>query len=196
MYQTYPPSAVPMTDDPASVDANLQELARLRSRSVYDTLTSAYNRRHFEQTLKAEWRRSRRRQASIAVLLADIGRLDDRVDPGFIHALERVASLMARQCGRGGDLVARFDGTSFAVLLPDTDWKGAEAVGRRIHERFRHAAIACESAPGGHIQMSVGGACAATPHALTAGPAALLAQAHRALRQALSGEGFSMAPPV
>ncbi|HSV44393.1 MAG TPA: GGDEF domain-containing protein, partial [Ramlibacter sp.] len=142
----------------------LPELIRLRASSIHDTVTSAYNRVHFESMLSAEWRRARRHHAPLTVLLADIGRIDASRDPGFIHALERVAALLRKQCGRGGDVVARTDGTVFSVLLPDTNLAGAEAVAKRFCERIRHASIACDSVIGGRILLSIGGACASTPH--------------------------------
>jgi len=174
----------------------LPELIKLRSRSIHDTITSAYNRPYFEATLSAEWRRARRRQAPLSVLLADIGRVEQNADPGFIHALERVATLLRKQCGRGGDIVARSDGAMFSVLLPDTDLAGAEAVAKRFCERIRHAAIPCHSVAGGRIRLSVGGACAATAQDFAQRPATLLLRAHRALRQALNagGDGYALIP--
>lgn len=179
-------------------DGMLQELVALRARSIHDTRTSAYNRRHFEQQVGVEWRRSRRSRSPVTVMMLDIDGRDDTADPSFAESLERVASVLLRQCVRAGDVVARYDGTRFALLLPNTDVGGAEMLARRVCDRVRRAGIGRDSRGNGGLTVSVGIATAASPAALGGGSAALVLRAQRALREAreCGGNGYRVAAPV
>jgi diguanylate cyclase (GGDEF)-like protein len=104
-----------------------------------DTLTGLANYRTLSETLESEIKRSDRTGRAFAVLILDLngmkqineshGRLEgDR-------ALCRLAELFHRSC-RSIDTVARYRGDEFAIILPETGAKEADAVGRRICERL------------------------------------------------------------
>lgn len=181
-----------------SSDGTLQELLVLRARAIHDTATSAYNRRYFEQQVGIEWRRARRVRSPLSVMMTEI---DGREDPGeqrYSEWLERLATILLRQCARAGDVVARYDGTRFALLLPNTDVGGAEMLARRLCDRVQRAGIVPEGRGDGSLTVSAGIATAASSAALAGGSASLVLRAHRALREAreFGGNGYRVAPVV
>jgi len=132
---------------------------RLERLSVTDPLTGLANRRRLTDVLDSEWWRAIRPAHSLAIAVIDMdhftaynesyGRLaGDR-------CLQRVAAAVS-ECVRTMDLVARYDGEAFAVVLPTVD---AE-VGQLIAERIRDAVIALEEpherSPFGFVTVSVG----------------------------------------
>lgn len=138
------------------VKAN-RELEQLARR---DTLTGLANRLAATERLRAEFLRTKRTGVVYAVLLMDIDHFK-RVNDGFGHetgdaVLRHVAGILAGSA-RTTDLVARFGGEEFLILLPDTCREGAAVVAEKIR-----AAVADSAAPQvGRVTLSVGVAVAA-----------------------------------
>jgi len=139
------------------LDAANQELRRLTS---LDGLTGIANRRHFDETLGREWRRSMRQGAEFSVLLGDVDLFKDYNDrlghqEGDV-CLQRVATTLAGAMDRGGDLVARYGGEEFAVILPETSLAGAEIVAERMRAAIATLAIPHPASESGFVTMSFG----------------------------------------
>ena len=102
-----------------------------------DALTGVANRRRFERALDVEWRRARRLQTSLALIMADIDAFkayNDRLGhPAGDDCLRKIAAALTEQVSRPADLVARYGGEEFAVILPDTDLANA----RHLAEQMR-----------------------------------------------------------
>ena len=113
----------------------------LRRMVFIDGLTGVANRRCFDETLSAEWRRSMRSASPLALLLLDVDhfkRFNDRYGhQAGDDCLRRVAWAIKAQLLRPGDLVARYGGEEFACILPATDFDGAMAVAASIEQRVR-----------------------------------------------------------
>ncbi|HKW40885.1 MAG TPA: GGDEF domain-containing protein [Gemmatimonadales bacterium] len=110
-------------------------LAVLERRSVTDPLTGMFNRYHFEATLKREVARSARHPAELSLLLLDVDQLKAVNDRWGHHAGDRVLLRVAaaiRQSARSSDVTCRYGGDEFAIILPDTDARGARAAADRI----------------------------------------------------------------
>ncbi|MEW5725792.1 MAG: diguanylate cyclase [Thermodesulfobacteriota bacterium] len=114
---------------------------RLAKLAVTDELTGLYNRRHFYNNLEAEFSRAARYNNPLSLLMIDLDHFKS-VNDRFGHhcgdlALQTVAGFLTRNT-RHSDLVARFGGEEFTVLLPETDgptaWRVAENLRRKIEE--------------------------------------------------------------
>ena len=119
--------------------------AELRELAVRDPLTGIGNYRLLHDRLDYELRRHARVQRQFALLLIDLDRFK-QVNERLGHAagdevLRRVARALSGVV-RQQDTVARQGGDEFAVLAPETDRIGAEALARRIRERIAEVKIA------------------------------------------------------
>ncbi|MBL8339120.1 MAG: diguanylate cyclase [Rhodoferax sp.] len=109
--------------------------------STTDGLIGIANRRQFELSLQTEWQRCARTQSSLSLLMVDIDHFKHYNDHyghlGGDECLRQVARILGLCVKRSGELVARYDGEEFALLLPGTD--SAEA--RRVAQRCLHAML-------------------------------------------------------
>ncbi len=134
---------------------------RLQQLTNLDGLTGAVNRRFFDEALDVEWRRCRRENKHLALLLANIdffrhfnelyGHLEGD------NCLKAIAHSIRRALKRPGDLVARYDGDAFAVVLPRTDLAGARIIAADIAARIAELAIPHADVPTGPcVTLSIG----------------------------------------
>jgi diguanylate cyclase (GGDEF)-like protein/PAS domain S-box-containing protein len=112
---------------------------QLRELSRTDWLTGIPNRRAFDDALSMEWRRAMREGgASLSLFLIDIDHFkkfnDEYGHPAGDECLRLVASALAATVQRPGDFAARFGGEEFALVLPNTDAKGAKIIAERVRE--------------------------------------------------------------
>lgn len=158
---------------------HLDTLARI------DGLTRIPNRRHFEESMEREWRRSLRSGDSLALLLVDIDhfkRLNDSYGhPAGDRILQNVARALAACATRSSDTVARYGGEEFAALLPSIGREGALRVAEAMRAAIEGLALPTPAATG-RVTVSVGLAYIV---AVEGGyPSELLAQADEALYRA------------
>ncbi len=118
-------------------------LALLTEQALTDGLTGIANRRAFDTRLNNEIARAQRFQHCIALVLLDIDGLKRVNDTqGHVHGdtLVRAVAAILREQARGIDLVARIGGDEFAVIVPETDRGGADALVHRLvqtaHTRY------------------------------------------------------------
>jgi len=133
------------------------ELDKLKS---LDRITGVANRKRFDLVLNREWQRATRDPKPIALLLIDTDFFDLYNEHYGHHAgdacLRLIASKLAGQPHRHYDLVSRFEGGRFSVLLPGAS---GESV-KRIAEEFRAEIAALdwphERSQFGRVTVSVG----------------------------------------
>jgi len=111
----------------------------LRHLATTDALTGLANYRRLSETLESEIKRSERTARAFAVLIFDLNGMK-RINDSHGHlvgnrALCRLADIFRFSC-RSIDTAARYGGDEFAMILPETSAKEADAVGRRICERL------------------------------------------------------------
>jgi diguanylate cyclase (GGDEF)-like protein/putative nucleotidyltransferase with HDIG domain len=135
-------------------------LERARSEALTDALTGVYNRRFLETRLADEIRRARSLAQTASVLFIDIDRFKWFNDT-FGHdvgdrLLRRVASTIAAQL-RSVDVVARFGGDEFVVVLPETDRAGSAIVASRLQDGLQ--GLADDALPeGSSLTVTIGAA--------------------------------------
>jgi diguanylate cyclase (GGDEF)-like protein len=113
----------------------------LRRIATVDVLTGVANRRRFDEVLEREWRRARRQCDPMALLMIDIDHFKAYNDQLGHQAgdacLRAVAQALALATTRPADLVARFGGDEFAVLLPQTRREGAAHMAEAMLDAVR-----------------------------------------------------------
>lgn len=111
---------------------------KLKFLATTDELTGLANYRRFREYLKYEWRRARRKRKPISLIISDLDNFklfnDTYGHQAGDECLRRVALAMLHSCQRPSDLVCRYGGDEFAVVLPETDMTGAYLVAERIRE--------------------------------------------------------------
>lgn len=106
--------------------------------SAEDALTQIANRREFERRLGIEWSRARRDRQPLALIMVDVDCFKNYNDhyghPAGDACLQQIANALRKIPHRPADLVARFGGEEFAVLLPATSAEDAAAVAEHMRQ--------------------------------------------------------------
>ena len=101
-----------------------------------DSLTKIANRRCFNIRFRQEWKRLFREQKPLSLILFDVDYFKSYNDcyghPQGDRCLIKIAQTVQKAVGRSSDLVARIGGEEFAVILPNTDLKGAKVAAENI----------------------------------------------------------------
>jgi len=133
----------------------------LEALASLDGLTNIHNRRKFDENIAHEWKRAIRNQSPLSLIMMDIDYFKHYNDH-YGHAsgdecLKKVAAGLKETLQRPNDFLARYGGEEFVAILPDTDLKGAEYIGNKIHGMMDDLNIphaASEAAD--HVTMSLG----------------------------------------
>jgi diguanylate cyclase (GGDEF)-like protein len=103
--------------------------------AITDSLTSLFNRRYFQERLACEASRARRYVQDFSLVLIDIDgfkELNDTCGHSVGDAVLRELAALLKRCARESDLVARYGGDEFIMLLPCTTRDRALAAAERI----------------------------------------------------------------
>ena len=118
-----------------------QKLERL---SAIDGLTGIANRRQFDEALNRLWRRALRESSPISLIMIDIDHFKSYNDTyGHLagdDCLRVVAQALSQTVKRPFDLVSRYGGEEFAVILPDTNREGAMLMAHEMRRLGEHDA--------------------------------------------------------
>lgn len=158
---------------------------KLTEQSTIDSLTGVKNRSAFDKRLLAESRISRRQETPIAVLMLDIDKFKS-INDQFGHlagdqALKIIAQTLQQNLKRPTDLVSRFGGEEFAIILPNTTADGALQVAETIRDAVTSIGLMWEGKP---IPLTVSIGVSADIVASDQHSTTLLEQADKALYQA------------
>lgn len=128
------------------MEAQLREMnAELQRLATMDGLAQVANRRRLDEFIGLEWRRARREQEPLSLILSDIDSFKLFNDTyGHLagdDCLKAVARTMQECVKRPMDLVARYGGEEFAVVLPNTDAGGAFYMAQTIGTMVRNLGI-------------------------------------------------------
>lgn len=119
----------------------------LQRQAHHDELTGLYNRRIFYELVEHELAQDLRRGVTSSLLFIDIDHFK-QINDRFGHAagdfvLQRFADFLRQQC-RQGDVIARFGGEEFCVLMPTVDAKGAQQAAERLCQGVRELSLMWE----------------------------------------------------
>ena len=131
-------AAVAVVQRAQMIETTRADNARLEHLATTDGLTQLLNRRALTERLVTEMERALRYDGTVALLLVDLDHFK-RVNDTHGHlvgdaVLRDVAALLTAAV-RSSDMVGRYGGEEFLVVLPETDDEGATAFADRIRER-------------------------------------------------------------
>ncbi len=162
--------------------------------AITDALTGLANRRRFDQCITTEWRRGMRERNPLSLVLIDADLFKSYNDTyGHLrgdNCLKQIAEAIQDVVSRPGDLVARFGGEEFAVVLPNTAASGAYQVAQEICAAMRNRQLPHTGNPIGVVTISAG--CATLVPQLGQHAASLIDSADKALYEA-KGKGRNCA---
>jgi len=108
---------------------------KLQQQSITDGLTGIKTRRFFWEALSSEWKRASRSGRSFSVVLVDLDKFKEVNDTlGHLEGdlvLARVGRLLEQRC-RQSNVVARYGGDEFIILMPETGVEQAQALAERL----------------------------------------------------------------
>lgn len=137
--------------------ANIRLREALRSQAIRDPLTNLYNRRYLEEMMERETRRAVRSEQGLGVLMLDHFKTfnDTHGHDAGDTVLCETASFLLKSV-RAEDIVCRFGGEEFVIILPVADLNASQARAERIRSRLRELLVIHQGKSLGAITVSVG----------------------------------------
>ena len=138
---------------------NALSFQKAEALSVTDDLTGLSNSRYLTLVLRREEKRAVRTGKPLSVLFLDMdGFRDINTHHGHLAGSQALveAGAIIRSCARETDVVARYGGDEFSLVLPDTGPEGAMAVAERIRDRLRVFSFLQAKGLAVHLTASIG----------------------------------------
>ena len=155
--------AVAFADQVAVALENSRIYEKAQNQAITDALTGVYNRRGLFQVGEFELLRARRIKRPCCVLMLDIDHFK-RVNDRYGHATgDQTLRGLTERCRtilRGVDMIGRYGGEEFVILLPETNIKSARLVAERLRQLITKEPFATDAGPL-RITISIGVAEAA-----------------------------------
>jgi len=141
----------------AILNARLYEEAHYLA--ITDVLTELNNRRHFFDLARAELDRSQRYQRSLSLLMLDLDHFK-HVNDRYGHTVgDQVLQAVAARCKetiRKQDIIGRYGGEEFALILPETDTQAAHNTANRIRVSIAETPFAASNGDEINLTVSIG----------------------------------------
>lgn len=124
---------------------------KLQQLAILDGLTNIANRRYFDLVLNKEWHRLTREQKPLSLILCDIDHFKAYNDT-YGHqqgdrCLQKIANILRKATRRPADLAARYGGEEFAIILPNTNAKGALFIAENIACKLAQKQLPHQASP-------------------------------------------------
>jgi diguanylate cyclase (GGDEF)-like protein len=175
-----------------------EALVRVETHSRIDSLTGLANRRHLDERLRAIWNLALRSGRPVSAIMVDTDYFKQYNDTLGHSAgddcLKRVSAALADGLTREHDVVARYGGDEFLIVLYDSDQEGAAHVAQRILDRVRQLRLPHPENPAAdHVTISAGYTTChpqegQDPHSLIDGADQALYRAKSAGRNCTAGD--------
>lgn len=167
-----------------NLETGYQELQQI---ATLDSLTQVANRRRFDECLYQEWRRMVKEKTPLSVLLCDIDFFkvynDTYGHQAGDRCLQQIARAISSATRHSTDLVGRYGGEEFAVVLPNTKAEGAFHIAEKIRSNVKNLSINnTNSLVSQHVTLSLG--IVSTLPSNEFSPQLLIAAVEKALYQA------------
>jgi diguanylate cyclase (GGDEF)-like protein len=146
--------------EPASIAIeNALQVRRLEEQAVTDDLTGLYNSRYLHQVLHREVERARRYNHQVSLIFLDLDGFKEINDRhGHLagsRALVEIGEVLAKTV-RTIDVVSRFGGDEFTVILPETGVPGAATIAERIRTRIEEKTLLEDIGVRANVTASLG----------------------------------------
>jgi diguanylate cyclase (GGDEF)-like protein len=139
--------------------ASLRLRAALKDQSIRDPLTGLYNRRFMQEYLERELPRARRSKRSLAVVFIDLDHFK-RFNDSFGHESgDSVLQVFAKALTnhfRDSDVICRYGGEEFALVLPDSPLSQAELRVNGLREEIKKMVFTHRDTKLGSVTLSAG----------------------------------------
>jgi diguanylate cyclase (GGDEF)-like protein len=134
---------------------NARIFKEMKLLAITDSMTGLFNRRHFSELGQVEVERAVRYQRGLGVLMVDIDlfkRVNDTLGHRAGDAVLQAVSRMCRAQLRSSDIIGRYGGEEFAIVLPESSEERARAVAERIRASIEATPI---DTPNGPAQVTI-----------------------------------------
>ena len=133
---------------------------QLQEQAIRDPLTSLYNRRFLDGTLERELARCQREGKPLSLIMIDVDHFkayNDRFGhPSGDTCLKVVANTLQASAKRASDMVVRYGGEEFLLVLADTDAAHAQPVAEALRQSIELLAVPDEQSNGAKVTISAG----------------------------------------
>jgi diguanylate cyclase (GGDEF)-like protein len=144
-------------ENPTVVEMRI--LLEAQDSAIIDELTQLYNFRYFKDRIENEVLRAERESSSLTLLMLDLDDFklyNDRVGHLRGNVALQTCAQVFRKGAREVDVVSRYGGEEFAILLPGTTKDGALAIAERIRHELERTRIPGRNDQEEHLTVSIG----------------------------------------
>lgn len=134
-------------------------VARTVEMAITDPLTGVYNRRYLDSHLQSQFHRAQARKRPLSLMIIDVDRfkwINDQLGHAAGDQVLQELALRLQRNLRGKDLICRFGGEEFIVVMPDTELADAFKVGERIRGQIADRPFSLDGGKILQVTASVG----------------------------------------
>ena len=163
---------------------NTALLERLKQLSLKDPLTGLYNYRYLRERLASEFKRAKRYIIPLSILVLDIDyfkSINDIYGHQYGDTLLKELAKKLKESARSNDVIIRYGGEEFLIMLPDTNKQGALILGSRLLDKLTRHNF---DAQGNQIKLKIAMGLCSFPEDGISSESTMLSAADEALRDA------------